>query len=290
MRFPLLIAVAVLLAGFSASATAAVARDWIRPIDGEVLRAFSVGSDRFAPGQHRGVDLAAPPGARVLAACGGRVSFAGRVPRGGRTVSVQCGSLIATYQHLGSVAVARGQVVMAGGRIGRAGRARPAPHVHLGARVAATGEYRDPLTLFAGGPSGPLAPVPALRRGPPAAPTPWARPRAPAPAPARRPVPVALGPDRAPVRGPEPVARGPARAPVPAAAPVALGPSTVRRFGPVAAPAPGASADRLPWAVWLGLACVALGVPLGGGLVAARRRRSAPDAAGRPAFSTRVLR
>ena len=134
------------------------------------MRPFAVGPDRFAAGQHRGIDLAAPPGARVLAACGGRVSFAGRVPRGGRTVSVRCGSLVATYQHLGSVAVARGQIVMAGGRIGRAGRARPAPHVHLGARVAATGEYRDPLALFAGAPRGPLAPIPAPRRAPPVPP------------------------------------------------------------------------------------------------------------------------
>ncbi|MGI8730839.1 MAG: M23 family metallopeptidase, partial [Solirubrobacteraceae bacterium] len=86
---------AVLLAALAPSAHA---RGWIRPVDGPLLRAFSVGPDRFAAGQHRGVDLGAPAGERVAAACGGRVSFAGRVPRGGRTVSVRCGPLIATYQ------------------------------------------------------------------------------------------------------------------------------------------------------------------------------------------------
>ena len=117
-----------------------------------MLRAFAVGPDRFAAGQHRGADLGAPAGARVRAACGGRVSFAGRVPGGGRTVSVRCGALVATYQHLGGVAVRRGQRLLPGGPIGTVGRARPSPHVHLGARDAATGAYVDPLTLFGGAP------------------------------------------------------------------------------------------------------------------------------------------
>jgi murein DD-endopeptidase MepM/ murein hydrolase activator NlpD len=245
VRSPLLVAVAVLIAGLTASATSAVARGWMRPVDGPVARAFAVGPDRFAAGQHRGVDLAVAPGSPVRAACGGRVSFAGRVPGGGRTVSVRCGALIATYQHLAGMAVGRGQVVMPGGPIGRSGRALPRPHVHLGARVAATGEYRDPLTLFAGGPRGPLGPVPLARRVPPADRAPRSRPLGPAPAPR----------------------------PISAPAPLRL---------PTARPAASASlpGDRLPWAVWAGLALVALALPLGGGLVVARRRRRAAVAAG----------
>lgn len=247
VRWLLIIALAALPAGLAATATSALAREWIRPVDGSVVRAFSVGADRYAAGQHRGVDLAAAPRSRVLAACGGRVSFAGRVPGGGRTVSVRCGSLVATYQHLGSVTVARGQVVMAGGRIGRSGHVRPVPHVHLGARVASTGEYLDPAGLFADGPRGqPVAPVPARRRAPPAAPAPAARPLGPAPATVRAPAPLEL-----------PVApRGPAMT------------------------APPAAAGPLPWPVWLGLALVALGLPLGGGLVIVRRRRPRCDAPG----------
>jgi len=256
VRLTPIIAFAVVLAGLAASATSAVARGWLRPVEGPVARAFSVGPDRFAAGQHRGVDLGAPPGSRVRAACSGRVSFAGRVPGGGRTVSVRCGALIATYQHLGEVAVARGRAVPAGAEIGRVGRAMPRPHVHLGVRVAATGEYRDPLALFGAGPRGPLAPVPAARRGPPAAAPPAALPRAPAPGPARAP---ARAPAQAPTRAPAPAAR---RAPGPLALPSAV---------PAASPAP-AGRDALPWAVWLGLALVALGLPLGGGLVVTRRR------------------
>jgi murein DD-endopeptidase MepM/ murein hydrolase activator NlpD len=243
MRSLPIVASGVLLCGLTAGAGSAVARGWIRPVDGAVARAFSVGPDRFAAGQHRGVDLAAAPGSPVRAACGGRVSFAGRVPGGGRTVSVRCGALIATYQHLGGVAVARGQVVMPGGRIGRIGRAgaaAPRPHVHLGARVAATGQYRDPLALLAGAPRGPLAPVPWARRSPP---TPAAR----------RPPPRWLRPARAP-------------RPLPAAV-------RLPAARPVRPPAATTAVRRLPWPVWAGLALVALGLPLSGGLLVVRRRR-----------------
>ncbi|HEV2787629.1 MAG TPA: M23 family metallopeptidase, partial [Solirubrobacteraceae bacterium] len=122
----LLRAFLLLLPVAAASALApavAAARGWQLPVEGEVLRLFAVGPDRYAAGQHRGVDLAAPAGAPVRAACAGRVTFAGRVPRGGRTVSVRCGRLVATYQHLASVAVRRGEAVAAGARIGAAGRA-----------------------------------------------------------------------------------------------------------------------------------------------------------------------
>ncbi len=265
MRLPLVTALAALVAGLTACASSALARGWIRPVDGEVLRAFSVGPDRFAAGQHRGVDLAAPPGARVRAACGGGVSFAGRVPGGGRTVSVRCGTLVATHQHLGRVAVRRGDIVMAGGRIGTSGRAQAGLHVHLGARVAGTGEYRDPLALFAAGPPGPLPPVPPARRVPPSTFSPGGRPLGPAPA--ARPVGVPLHLPSAPAATAAPAV--PAATPAPALAPDAV-------------------AGRLPWAVWLGLALVALGLPLGGGLVVARRRGrlaagARPARAGSPA-------
>ena len=222
---------AALLAVFAACASSAAARGWLRPVDGPVLRPFAVGPDRFAAGQHRGADLGAPAGARVRAACGGRVSFAGRVPGGGRTVSVRCGALVATFQHLGDVAVRRGQRLLPGAPIGTVGRARPSPHVHLGARDAATGAYVDPLTLLGSAPLAPLPPIPAARR--------------------RRPLP--LGP--APPRG------APAR------------PFTVPAARPVRAPHAVVS-DRLPWPVWLGVGLVALGLPLSGGLVVLRRRRS----------------
>jgi len=226
------LAVAICCAAAPAMSAFASPR-WRWPVEGSVLRLFAVGPDRFAAGQHRGVDLAAPPGARVGAACGGRVSFAGRVPRGGRTVSVRCGSLVATYQHLGVVAVSRGQMLMAGARIGTVGRASPRPHVHLGARDRATDAYVDPLTLFAAGPRALPPPLPAARRPPPL--------------------------------GPSPVARRPVVAPRPA--PVRVAPS------PLAVPRALAARPALPWSVWLGLALFGFGLPLGGLVRVRRRRR-----------------
>jgi len=250
MRLPLSVVVGVAASVLACLllAAAAAARGWEWPVKGAVVRPFSVGPDRFAAGQHRGIDLAAPPGTRVRAACGGRVSFAGRVPRGGRTVSVRCGRFVATYQHLGAVAVRRGRAVVAGARLGTVGRARPAPHVHLGARAATTGAYVDPLALLAGSAPGLPPPLPAARRAPPLGPAP----------PARRPLPLGPAP---PARRPLPVVRAPRELPV---------------SDPVAPPV--AAVERLPWPVWLGLALVGLGVPLSGGFVTLRRRRRAARA------------
>ncbi len=203
VRVFLLTILAALLAGCAASASAAVARGWLRPVDGPVLRAFAVGPDRFAAGQHRGADLGAAAATLVRAACGGRVSFAGRVPGGGRTVSVRCGALVATYQHLGAVAVRRGQRLPPGAPLGTVGRARPSPHVHLGARVAATGTYIDPITLLGGAPPAGAPPLPVGR--------PRSRSRPPGPPPPRVPV----SPFAAPVAEPVAVPRAVGAQPLP---------------------------------------------------------------------------
>jgi hypothetical protein len=160
---------------------------WRWPLHGEVRRAFLVRpSEPYGAGQHRGIDVAAPPGATVRAACPGRVHFSGRIGRSGGVVSVRCGALLATYLHLGRVQVRRGAQVRAGGRLGAVGAAA---HLHLGARDARTGRYVDPLSLLRapGGPS--LGPAPVRRRP--------ARPSVQLPAP--RPVPAVR-----PVAAPEP--------------------------------------------------------------------------------------
>jgi hypothetical protein len=237
VRVFLICIVVAAVAGVFAPRAPAASAGWVRPVAGPVLRVFAVGGDRFAAGQHRGVDLEAPPGARVGAACGGRVSFAGVVPRGGRTVSVRCGRLVATLQHLGAVAVRRGQIVLPGARIGAAGHARPRPHVHLGARAVATGAYVDPLTLLGGGAGVQRPPVPGARRSPPLGPAP---------------------PGRAPVSAP-----GAQRVRV-----------LQRRAAPAERVAP--QAVPLPWPVWLGLGLFGLGLPLGGFVTVRARRRHAP--------------
>ncbi len=273
----------------AASAPAASATGWLRPVDGHLVRAFAVGPDRFAAGQHRGIDLAAASGATVRAACGGRVGFAGTVPGGGRTVSVRCGALVATYQHLGWVAVGRGRVVAPGARIGTVGAATVPPHLHLGAREAATGRYVDPLGLLSGPPGGAPAALPRSVRAPPLGRAPRAGRRAPAPA--RR-----SGPARAPARAPAPVAApapAGAFAPAPRPAPGSPAPAASGAFAPAPRPAPGSPAPalapeqapggpgpaRLPWTVWAGLALVGLGLPLGAMMTVRRRPRAALSAA-----------
>jgi hypothetical protein len=133
---------------------------WRWPVRGPVVRPFAVTvSDRFAAGQHRGIDVRARPGTTVRAACSGRVRFAGRVARLGLVVSVRCGPLLATYLELGAVATGRGRRVRAGARLGVVG---PGGHLHLGARDVRAGRYIDPLTLLRNpGPSLPLGPAPA---------------------------------------------------------------------------------------------------------------------------------
>jgi len=169
----------VLLTVLSLLVVAPAEAAWRWPLRGEVRRPFAVTPARpYDAGQHRGVDLVAPPGSVVRSACAGRVRFAGRVARSGGVVSVRCGALVATYLELGGVHAVRGRRVGAGARLGVVG---PAAHLHLGARDARSGRYVDPLTLL----RTPRAPTlgPAPDAGPPARP-----PRAPAPRPA--PVPV----------------------------------------------------------------------------------------------------
>jgi murein DD-endopeptidase MepM/ murein hydrolase activator NlpD len=234
---PVRAAVVLVVAAALWLAPAARAAPWQRPVQGPVVRAFALSADRFAAGQHRGVDLAAPLGAPVRAACGGRVRFAGSVPGGGLTVSVGCGSLVATYQHLGAVAVRRGQLLAPGvavGSVGRSGRTRGRrPHLHLGAREAANGRYLDPLTLLG------------------------ATPRAPPP--------VALAPRR-------PVPLGPA--PRPALRRPVLRPAPPAPVEPVVEPRGAPAAPGLPVLVWTGLAAFGLGLPLGRLVMVRGRRRS----------------
>jgi hypothetical protein len=149
------------------------ARAWRWPVRGEVVRGFELKRDRFAPGQHRGIEIQAREGAPVRSACAGRVRFAGTVPRHGRTVSVTCGPFVATYLHLASMAVRRGQVLAPRERLGATGRAS----LHFGIRrVGDRFAYIDPLSLLPPDPLGP-APTPLApparrpRAAPPDAPS-----------------------------------------------------------------------------------------------------------------------
>jgi murein DD-endopeptidase MepM/ murein hydrolase activator NlpD len=169
---------------------AAGAGGWRWPLRGPVVGAFHVWPHApFARGQRRGIDVSAPPGTVVRAACSGRVMFAGPLPRRGLAVSVRCGALVATHLGLGRLAARTGSRVVAGaplGRLGASGRLR------LGARRAGDRRgYLDPLTLLRDEASAPphLGPAPrAWRPRPPRrarpVPRPLAAPTRPAPTPA----------------------------------------------------------------------------------------------------------
>jgi hypothetical protein len=138
---------------------------WTWPVEGPVLRPFVFGSDPYAAGQHRGIDIGAPLGTTVVAAAAGRVSFVGTVPSAGRAVTVQTSAgLSVTYLELGATQVARGADVAEGDPIGTIGAAE---HLHFGIRVTADSHgYLDPLAFLPAHPKAPAQADPAETAAP----------------------------------------------------------------------------------------------------------------------------
>ena len=175
---------------FTATATA-----WSWPADGAVLRPFDLGSDVYAAGQHRGVDVGGPEGSSVRAPAAGVVTFAGSLPTYGRGVTILTGDGYAvTLVHLGEIGVAKGDTVGEGASVGTMGTSgtpeQSVPSVHLGIRRAAVEEgYVDPLGLLP--PRGEPAPVPEAEPEPEPAVSPAA---APAVIPAQQPPPAPPAP------------------------------------------------------------------------------------------------
>src|SRR3954454_19746170 len=60
---------------------------WTWPIRGPVLTPYRNGGDPYTGGQHRGIDIGAPVGSRVLSALSGTMTFVGALPSSGLTVS-----------------------------------------------------------------------------------------------------------------------------------------------------------------------------------------------------------
>ena len=127
---------------------------WTWPVDGPVVRPFALGDNVYASGQHRGIDIGAVAGAPVRAAAGGQVTFAGTVPRYGKTLTIHTADGYAvTLLHLGSLATVRGAMVAEGetvASVGTAGDAQhPDPYVYLGIRHWADEHgYVDPLLFL----------------------------------------------------------------------------------------------------------------------------------------------
>jgi murein DD-endopeptidase MepM/ murein hydrolase activator NlpD len=176
----LLILSAVAATGLLAQ-PAAAASAYRLPLDGPpvVVRAFAPPPEPWLPG-HRGVDLAARPGATVVSAGPGIVAFAG-VVAGRPVISIDHpGGLRTTYEPVASV-VPAGEAVEPGTPIGTLSAGHPgcpvAACLHWGLRSGDT--YLDPLSLLGGGPVHVrLLPLKAIRPAASAAPRPAARSRA----------------------------------------------------------------------------------------------------------------
>ncbi len=202
---------------------------WTWPVDGPVLRPFTVGADPYAGGQHRGVDVGADLGDIVRAPVAGHVSFAGTLPHYGHVVTIRAGGYAVTLLHVGDLAVARDAEVIEGQPVARVGPTgeleHAAPYVHLGVRNADDDKgYVDPLTLL------PARSTAAVPEPPPAA-------AEPQPALAVEPV--------APAAEPEPPVAVPVEPSPPAVAePVTPAPSEQVTATAVTAPGPVRPAAR----------------------------------------------
>ena len=128
-----------------------------------VVEGFRPPSVPYGAG-HRGVDLAGRAGQVVLAAAGGRVTYAGSLAGRG-VVVVDHGPTRTTYEPVRAT-VAVGTVVAAGDPLGRLETAgshcAPAACLHWGLLVADM--YLDPLTLVGAGPVR-LLPLGGLQTG-----------------------------------------------------------------------------------------------------------------------------
>jgi murein DD-endopeptidase MepM/ murein hydrolase activator NlpD len=154
MRRSWLVVLAVFVAGVVGTlplgtAPALANADWLRPVEGRVVRGFRAPLTRFGAG-HLGADLAAAPGTAVRAAGAGTVVFAGSVAGARHVVVRHPGGLRTSYSFLASVRVRAGQAVRRGtvlGTTGGTGEHHDGGVLHLGLRIGDT--FVDPMQLFA---------------------------------------------------------------------------------------------------------------------------------------------
>ena len=130
------------------TASAGGGSEWLKPVQGAVVRSYKEPIARYAAG-HRGVDFAAAPGTQVRAANDGRVTFAGTVAGAQHVVIAHDGGVRTSYSFLAGIDVRGGESVQRGQVIGTAGGTGEShgPGVlHLGARIG--DRYIDPMLLF----------------------------------------------------------------------------------------------------------------------------------------------
>ena len=124
------------------------------PVDGD-SRISSYYGPRSSPGgigstNHQGIDIAASAGTNVIAADGGKVSYAGYNRARGYYVDVDHGNGRKTrYQHLQGYTVWKGDIVKKGqliAYVGSTGNNSTGPHLHI--EVLEGGQTVDPMIYF----------------------------------------------------------------------------------------------------------------------------------------------
>jgi len=137
--------------GFPHAAHAASTWQWPLPAPHRVVHGFDPPAHDWLAG-HRGVDLAATPGAAVVASGPGTVSFAGRVAGVGVVAVRHAGGLETTYEPV-RASVRQGARVVAGAVVGRilvsGSHCAPQACLHWGLRRGS--DYLDPLALVGAG-------------------------------------------------------------------------------------------------------------------------------------------
>lgn len=144
-------AVAAVLLILTSQEPASASDWWNRPISGEVIQEFHPPERTFGSG-HRGVDLAATPGAPIFAMHSGTVLFAGRIA--GIPIislSTNTGELRSTYQPADPLVTA-GETVEQGQAIGHVANRRIdhcSDHcLHVGVRTDS--QYFNPRIFWGG--------------------------------------------------------------------------------------------------------------------------------------------
>ena len=124
-----------------------------KPVNGEDVRLATGFGMRRHPllminKMHTGVDWSAPTGTPVVAAGGGRVSFAGVKGEYGKVVFIDHGGGWQTaYAHLSSIEVGEGDCVAALTVIGRIGSTGLSSGPQLHFEVLHQGRYLDPMNV-----------------------------------------------------------------------------------------------------------------------------------------------
>jgi murein DD-endopeptidase MepM/ murein hydrolase activator NlpD len=136
-------------------------RDWMRlaaaptlwPVQGRITGSFGERIDPFS-GEgafHRGVDISAEIGSRIIAPADGVVEYADLMNGYGRTVMLDHGNGISTlYGHLSGFAVSPGEQIHRGdtlGYVGSSGRST-GPHLHYEVRIFNTPVNPHKYLLF----------------------------------------------------------------------------------------------------------------------------------------------